>query len=428
MSISVKIRTAEQLRPASLMNELVERGENIVVVEPDYPEVLFGKLDESLRGVKLSQVDGGYQLSVDSFSSREDYRLFARSVDIVRTITSGKAFIDDDSEQIVEDAQSLFTEEWIEEKLDASLMVNVALTRTYGQMNIYQGLFIPFCVGARLLYGFDIPLYGEYRTSDRDALLRHLIMLQWYFSDKSDTYSEIELPSPDEGGQGMGISMVSMRGGRVTEFEYVSYRELFGFNNMDGDDIAIMPFKYVPRVLPQRKFKIMDECQMAKAGLLNAEDAADIMGRVKAYMPEDVFHYESYPGSGVDTAVRTFLLEGDSQYPQSVLKSVICEMRHGRFVWSEPKAQMRMGDRFYLTLNGEIVMAGVFSSNPFEGSIDLAPSMVLDPSAISGIRADYAFGLLSDADAAEIESRFAAFLDEVEDRADGITLDLIKSL
>ena len=123
MSITVRIRTEKHPAPKDVFEAFVKNGESIIVTSPDYPCVKFGNPNTALRGIELNEEDNGIEVRVCSFASADDYRLFAKAIDVLMKITGGKAYYDDDDEDEITDPFKRFDESWVYSERESSFNV-----------------------------------------------------------------------------------------------------------------------------------------------------------------------------------------------------------------------------------------------------------------------------------------------------------------
>ena len=208
MSVCVNIRTAKQLEPKQIFDELVHRAQRIVITSPEFPCVKMGTAQEALRGIEINQEENGYEVRICSFANRSDLLLYAVVVDAMMSLSGGKAFYEDDDEQEITNPQEYLGEEWIKEQLESSLNINTILVKHFGKPVIMDGLFIPFCLGPHLFKAFEIDM-SDPRQEQLQSLQDYLVNLQWHFADKEDTSTRLALPNPaGEDERPLNISLI----------------------------------------------------------------------------------------------------------------------------------------------------------------------------------------------------------------------------
>ena len=99
--------------------------------------------------------------------------------------------------------------------------------------------------------------------------------------------------------------MISLKNGKVCDFEYVSYADLICIMNQDNNDMALARFKYLAHILPLDKFRHIDEWQYVLKEPLTKEDFDDMLADTKVYQEDDFFAESSWSG---------VCFKGDVQY------------------------------------------------------------------------------------------------------------------
>ena len=196
MSVCINIRTAKQLEPKQIFDELVHRGQRIVVTSPEFPCVKMGTAQEALRGIEINQEENGYEVRICSFANHSDLLLYAVVVDAMMSLSSGKAFYEDDDEQEITNPKEHLNEEWINEQLESSLNINTTLVKHFGKPVIMDGLFLSICLGPHLFKAFDIDLLNPHHDKLK-SLQDYLVTLQWRFADRENTSTRMALPDPN---------------------------------------------------------------------------------------------------------------------------------------------------------------------------------------------------------------------------------------
>lgn len=452
MSVCVTIRTENILPPDVYLKHLADKGEQIVVISADYPSVKFGNSQKAIRGIEVNKEDNGLEVRVCSFSSTADYQLFAKTVKALIQLTGCKAYLEDGVE--INDPFEMFDAEWIERQHESSFDVTRALINRGGQCIMMYGLFCQFCLGPNLYSGFDISLNGEYEKENADNLLEHLCDMQWLCANLQDTHTNMVISSPTGvADKGLSISMICIKNGKVSKFDYISEASLLGIMDMDDNGISpvLIPFREVWKILPKGVFAPLDELQYLKKEELTVDMVREMMERARCLQPDDLHYKPTYPGSGFDEAQQTFILMWNPDISSVSLEdhnSSIKNMYTDYFnwsVWEYEKA--KCGDRFYLVRvgggNTGIVMSGVFDSHPYAGVdwsgknrrvcyMDMLPNVILNPDKAPMLTTDvlqkavpsfdWAGGhsgrLLSQEDARVLETLWAEFLKKNEDNID----------
>ena len=460
MSVCVTIRTKKKLQPDVYLKCLADKGEQIVVTSNEYPSVKFGNHKKAIRGIEVNKEDNGLEVRVCSFSSTADYQLFAKTVHVLMEITGDKAYLEDDEEEEITAPFESFNEEWIELQHKSSLNVTRALINRSGQHIVMYGMFCPFCLGPNLYSGFSIPLAGDYEKENADRLLEHLCDMQWLCANLEDTHTRMIIPSPTgDVEDGLSISMICVKNGEVSKFDYISEASLLGIIDMDDEEAApaFIPFREIWKILPNGVFAPLDELQYLRKEEVTVDMVHEMMERARHLQPDDLHYKPTYPGAGFDEVQHTFILMWNPDISSVSLEDHIGSIQNmyteyfNWSVWEHEKA--KCGDRFYLVRVGNgntgIVMSGVFDSHPYEAEdwsgkgrrvsyMDMLPNVILDPDHAPMITTeelqkaipsfDWTGGhsgrLLSQEDAQKLEIIWAGFLKKNEDRIDSETFNV----
>lgn len=378
---------------------MADKGEQIVVTSNEYPSVKFGNHQEAIRGIEVNKEDNGLEVRICSFSSTADYQLFAKTINVLMELTGDKAYLEDYDEDEITDPFETFNDEWIEIQHESSFNVTRALINRSGQHIVMYGLFCPFCLGPNLYSRFNIPLTGDYGHEDADTLLQHICDMQWLCANLEDTHTRMVLPSPtgDEE-KGLSISMICVKDGEVSKFDYISEASLLGITDLDNEEVApvLIPFREQWKILPKGVFTPMDELQYLRRGELTVEMVHGMMEKARYLQPDDLHYKPTYPGAGFDNVQQTFILMWNPDISSVSLEDHTKSIRKmyteyfNWSVWEHEKA--RCGDRFYLVRVGKgntgIVMSGVFDSHPYEDGdwsgkgrrvfyMDMLPNVIL---------------------------------------------------
>ena len=144
MSVSVTIRTKNIVEPATILHRLSDEGEKLVVTSGEYPSVKFGNHSDAIRGIDVNNIDNGLEVRVCTCASKADYRLFAKTIDLLMSLTGGRAFVEDDDDEELTDALATFTDDWMHDEQVASIDVVRALVRHRGEPVGMVGLISDF--------------------------------------------------------------------------------------------------------------------------------------------------------------------------------------------------------------------------------------------------------------------------------------------
>ena len=461
MSICVTVRTKTKIQPEEFFKTLAGKGEQIVVTSADFPVLHFGTHIKAIRGIDLYEVEDGYEVKVYVFSSKEDYQLFRNTIIVLKETTEGKAYLDNEDDELIDDPIARFNDEWIEETMENDVNLYVILSSAYGSPVIIDGMFLKLCIGPKLFNEFDIPLKGKPTKENIENLYKYLCSVQWYFANLKDTSSRMMLNDPaDPEKQPLSISYISIKGGKVSDFDYISEADVFSFIDMDEKRPPVLvPFKELCKILPEDTFRLIDEWQYERTGEVTADMVHEMMDMAVLYQPEDLHYKPTMPGQGFDDRQNTFILMWNpaiSSIKLDTHNESIKYMFTDKFDWSIcDYAKAKCGDRFYLVRCGEgntgIVMSGVFDSHPYEASdwsgrgrtvyyVDMIPNLILNPDKAPMITTeqllkaiptfDWTGGrsgrLLPKEGAKILESLWQQFIETNEEKIDGITMNAIK--
>ncbi len=142
-----------------------------MVVKFMQPEICeFYQHRISTRPINISLEDNGYDISITTLACREDYELFAKTIDLVQKIVHGEVYYEDDDDERVENVKAFFGTEWIEKQMeiDANLLLVIILGE---HVNISSsndshevGLFGPVCefyIGKNLLKDLNVDFHTD---------------------------------------------------------------------------------------------------------------------------------------------------------------------------------------------------------------------------------------------------------------------------
>lgn len=461
MSVCVTIRTKKTIEPTSIFDRLVEKGEKIIITCPDFPSVKFGNHLKAIRGIEVNQEENGYEVRICAYASVEDYELFVKTVVALTELTDSKAYYDDEDDEPIENPWETFDSEWIEKERESSFMVTRALTNHSGHPVVLYGMFCKICIGAKLYYGFDIPLTGEYDKEYMDLLQKHLCSVQWHFANFKDTSTRMILPSPsgDERDE-KTISMICIEDGKVNEFDLISEASLLGIMDMDNADNppVLIPFNEAWKILPEEIFRPIDEWQYERKEELTVDMVRQMMENARRLQPDDLHYIPTAPGDGFDENQNTFILMWNPAISSVTLEDHnygVENMLTEYFNWSVwDYKEAKCGDRFFLVKVGDgktgIVMSGVFDSQPYEASdwsgkgrrtfyMDMVPNFILNPETAPMITTeqlkktipsfDWSGGhsgrLLNDDEAKAIEVLWADYVSNNMSKIDGVNMNAI---
>lgn len=177
MSVCVTIRTKKRITPEDVFEEIEKAGIKLSYASNTFPFLKFGKYMASLRGVEITEEDNGYDISVFTFASDDDYKLFVLTIDIVLKITQGRAFLDNEFE--IKNPSSIYNEKWIQTQKEQSFSRIITFTHYFGEDSTINGLYNKIHIGTKVLNSFDIYYYSDYSEEKMNAIQNYLIAKQW---------------------------------------------------------------------------------------------------------------------------------------------------------------------------------------------------------------------------------------------------------
>ena len=463
MSVSVTIRTKKALQPDDILKSLAEKGEKNVVTSMDFPSVKFGTHLEAIRGIEVNQEDNGYEVRVCSFSSTADYQLFARTIAAMMELTGGEAFEIDDDECKVENPLEQYDAKWIQQQHETSLSVTKAFVKNYGSPVVFWGLFCHFCVGPKLLEGFNISLTEKYKKGKMKQLQNYLRSVQWHFANLKGTSTRMAISDPNNENHHLSISAIYIENGKVVDFDYISEASLFSIFDMDdkSEGPVLIPFKEMWKILPEGVFRPIDEWQYERIGDIDVDMVREMIATARRYQPDDIHYKPTFPGTGYDEKQNTFILMWNPaissmslERHNSDVKNMLTEYFNWS-VWEYDKA--KCGDRFFLVRVGEgntgVVMSGVFDTHPYEAAdwsgkgrrtfyMDMVPNLILNPETAPMVTTkelqeaipsfDWSGGhsgrMLTEDEARKIENLWHQFMEKHKGQIDGVNINAILSV
>ena len=455
MSVCVYFKTEKKLEPTEIFKAVADEGEQIMVVSSEYPSLQFGRMYQALRGLEVNKEDEGYEIRICSNASREDYLLYPVVIDVMSELTSTKA--DSEGGEPIDNPYDKFNDEWIDDQMEVDRNVTCALIKSTGASITYRGIITDFCLGYRIMNGFDVDIKNP-DAANYNRLLEYLVNFHWMLKGKKDTSSSLLIQNSDDNDESKDLSLISIKNDKLAKFDYISHASLFCIMNRDTDECVLMPFEHLPKIVRSMTLKIIDECSYFKIGRLTVNHVKEMMTLAKRYQPKDLFYRPTYPGSGYDKKQHTFILMWNPAISSVKMDDHLAGLRN---IWADyynwsvydwEKAQM--GDRFYLVRVGEgntgIVMSGVFSSQPYAAGdwsgkgrtvyyMEMKPNLIIDPDKAPMISTkelekaipDFTWSgghsgqMLTDDQAMKLEKLFAKYYKKMEDKADGETINVL---
>ena len=185
MSISVDVRSKQKdLDFNHVLNSLADEGYQLIekCLQPEICEYYQHRI--STRPIDISLEDNGYEIRITTLACREDYELFAKTIDLVQKMVDGDIYYDDSR---IENAKTFFDSEWIEKQMeiDANILLTLILgehVNTNSSNDSHEvGLFGPVCqfyLGENLLKGLNIDFHTD-RKEASDKIIEHFRYSQY---------------------------------------------------------------------------------------------------------------------------------------------------------------------------------------------------------------------------------------------------------
>lgn len=454
MSVCVYFRTAKQFKAEKIYGEIADRGEKIMLGTQDFPSLKLGSYQEALRGIEINKEDYGYEVRVCSFANRADLHLFIVAVDVMKSLTGVKAMLEDEEE--VSNPKKFFDDNWVEEQVESSREVVCALVQHNGVPIIMSGLFFPICFGPLSARSFGINLLNPQKDAF-DMLQFFLSKLQWYFGSKKGTSTRLAIPNPaGEDERPLNISLIYAENGKVQPFDYVTYADVVGLVDKDGD-VVMIHIEDFARIAQAMDFAMLDDYQYSVREPLSYDDFKKMQNMARLYQVDDLFFAPLFPGEGYDERQKTFVLMWNPAVSNVKMENFvkqIPELLTSRFDWNVyDYDKAKKGDKFIMVRCGEgrtgLVMSGVFSSNPYPDEdwdgkgqpfyyMDLKPNFIADPERVKSMITtedlQMAFSyfnwtggpsgrLLTDDQSEFLEKLLTDYLSQFYNNVDGITVN-----
>lgn len=454
MSVCVNIRTEKALEPKDIFQEFVNRGESIMVTSRSFPSIKLGTINRALRGIEINQEDNGYEVRVCTFANRADLDLFVVAIEVIKSMTGSKAFYEDDDECEITNPADGLDEDWKGHQLEESINVNCTLVKHFGQAVIMDGLFFLFCFGPRLALDFEIDL-SHPTVEDLMVVQEYLTKMQWNNKNKKGTLTDLTL-GDQSGEQAKSLSIISVKDGKVNDFDYVAYADFLLFINNDNERMVIIPMDDFGKIAPAEYFELMDDYQFLRKEILTLDVFNEMMENAHKFQVENPFFKSTFPGSGYVEEQKTYVLMWNpdiSSIKMNVHNESIPYILTDDFNWSVYEYQeAQKGDRFVMVRCGEgktgIVMSGIFNSNPYQDEdwsgkgrkvfyMDMTPNFIANPEEAEIITTTelqaaipsfdwtggYSGRLLTEEQAQKLEELLAAYLKRIADKVDGETIN-----
>jgi len=182
MSININVRTKRRdLDYFQVLTSLADEGYQLAVkfMKPEICEFYQHRI--STRPIDISLEENSYEIRITTLACREDYELFAKTIDVVQKMVDGEVFYEDDDEERIEDVRDYFNQEWIERQMetDARMLLVLILGERVNDFsdndNHEVGLFGPVCefyVGDNLLRDINVDLHTDIKEASDKLIER----------------------------------------------------------------------------------------------------------------------------------------------------------------------------------------------------------------------------------------------------------------
>ena len=462
MSFSVYFKTQAQLKPDAIVDQLMKRGERIMIENEDFPCFRFGRIKEALRGIEINKENDGYEVKINYFSSRSDYEFFVETIDVMMKLLDVIPYTEED--EPIDNPYTKFNSQWIDRQQDVSWETLCVLIREYGNPFQIQGFFIKFIIGPNVLKSRNFNLFPPYEDnrSKWEHLIKYFTWMQWTLVDCDNTQSNLAMDNID--GTTTKLSLITIKDGKVTPFKYISYEPLIAVVDLDSGENIVLRFEDFAKATDWIEdgdcdLSYLDEYQKCIcSGEVTVEYIKRVMEEAKRYIPNEVSYKPSYPGSGYDEKQNTVIFMWNTETGIS-LDDYIKEIKQfytGKFnrkvhEWKDVK----MDDRFYVVKVAEgktgVVMAGILTSQPYVSPqwsgkgrkqyiVELKPTMMINSETAPMIgfdelekvapdfmwRGGYSGRVLTQEEAMALESLFAEYLKVIKPMKDGFNICFIE--
>lgn len=454
MSVCVNIKTKSIPQPSEFLNKLAGEGEQLAVVSGEYPTVRFGFWGTSMRGIEVTLEKQGLEVRICTFSSKDDYRLFARTVSVLKEMTGGEAWLENNAKEKIANPLEAFGEEWIEYQRKSSFdVVRSIMKHDDSPVSLY-GLFGKVFVGPKTLEKFGIDFTTEYDPQVMDQIDQYFSNVQCRFAQQEDTSTTLGLTNPKNENEKLDVSAIIIVDGKVNDFDYISDAALFAIIDKDDAEAVptLVPFAQLWKILPEGVFERIDDRQFQRVGEFTLEMAKQMAEKAKRVDPGSFFYKPPFPGEGYDESQKTLILTWNpatSDLSPEEQARAVKNMLTTYLKWPVRDYENAMyGDRFYVVKVGAgqtgIIMSGLFESNPYQLDtdksqyyMDLAPNVMLNPedapmissselqAAIPSVdwNDEQSGRMLSDEEASKLETLWEKFLAKNVTAIDGMDMN-----
>lgn len=202
MSVCAMVKTRK--RAVDLKNIMIglakQYGYGIVCKLVDDTCCQFYLNNLSTRPIDITKEKGGWEVSITSCATEDDYILFARTIEAVKQATQGTVYDEDD--EVIESVLEYFGDEWRNNQMESDYNVIVAMSnhkREDGRFSdiVLFGPVCNFCIGVRLLQDLGITKNTDWRVGSQALLKRFLYSQYGRPVDIRRTSTNMQMTTPE---------------------------------------------------------------------------------------------------------------------------------------------------------------------------------------------------------------------------------------
>lgn len=248
MSVCVTIRSKKSVSPMDIRSRMSTLHPGIEIPDCGEPTSHFYVPGKSIRAVELSKKDNGYEVRILVNSSRYDWFIFRDLISQLLSLTDGKAYMEDDDDEPIEDVNRAFSDETIENNFKNDYSSTKTLSR--------ENDVTIFCVNRQICLGE--PLYkmagiNDSTPDDKAACLleNYLLSIQW------DRPGHLSTESPmcfakvrDKGGHLQKISSYVYSDDNPDGYDYIHYDPFFAIYDADNKEAVIIEYVNLHKIVP----------------------------------------------------------------------------------------------------------------------------------------------------------------------------------
>lgn len=386
------VNTGERIDNNEIVAALMSRYQSmsdydIYVASANADSLRLAVVNHSLRGVAVDNTSAGYEVRLSAMASDKDYMLFGDIVIELIKMTGGEASVDMEHHLSDEESASRFRwEAWRDYVTQDEMSELKDYVLSTGESRVYNGVFMPFVIGPRLLAEADY---------SRDVLIDRLVSMQWKYKDTGRAVQG-QLGDHDTG-QRVSLTIVDFSAEFPTGGLLLPTSRALMLNDPEAAGQAISLFRHSREIF--RNAVVLDEEQVYLPQLPSIAEREEIGVLIRLFNTRYIFEDPIMPGEGSDDRQRTFILTWNPEISTVKIEDFlywIDVMRTENSNWSVSEHdKVSAGDKWYLVACGDdgpkgIVASGVFDSNAWEGDgpskkgrkvyyCDLRPNVLVNP-------------------------------------------------